>query len=106
MNNKNCNNCIGGGQLVLLAGILSIIIFRRLNVYDASLAADFFSALGDNLGILSTYVENIIEQQEELNGSNNKDDGNSASAEDIEDLQSQINQLKLYIRKLENKMDC
>jgi len=104
----NNSNCISGNQLVIIAGILSIVIAKKLNIYELSLASGFFSALGDNLGIISTYIGNIIEQQEELNGSNNDkdDDGNSASAEDIEDLQSQINQLKLYIRKLENKMDC
>lgn len=103
----NNNNCISGNQLVIIAGILSIIISKRLNIFQLSLAADFFSALGDNLGIISTYIENIIEQQEELNGSGSDNDkGNSASAEDVEDLQNQINQLKLYIRKLENKIDC
>lgn len=102
MNNKNC---ISGNQLVIIAGILSIIISQRLNIFQLSLAADFFSALGDNLGILSTYIENIIEQQETLNGSGSDKD-NSASADDVEDLQNQINQLKLYIRKLENKIDC
>ncbi len=102
MNNKNC---ISGNQLVIIAGVLSIIISQRLNIFQLSLAADFFSALGDNLGILSTYIENIIEQQEALNGSGSDKD-NSASADDVEDLQNQINQLKLYIRKLENKIDC
>jgi peptidoglycan hydrolase CwlO-like protein len=104
----NNNNCISGNQLVIIAGILSIIIAQRLNIFQLSLASSFFSALGDNLGIIETYIENIKEQQEELNERNNDkdDDGNSASAEDIEELQSQINQLKLYIRKLENKMDC
>lgn len=102
----NNSNCISGNQLVIIAGILSIVIAKKLNIYELSLASGFFSALGDNLGIISTYIGNIIEQQEELNGSDNNNNENSASAEDIEDLQSQINQLKLYIRKLENKMDC
>jgi len=100
----NNNNCLGPNQLVAIAGILSIAIAQRLTPNEIGLAASFFSAFADNLGLISEKLEICMEDQEAENG--NDDNGNNASTEDIEKLQAQINQLKCYIKKLENKIDC
>jgi hypothetical protein len=102
------NNCMGVDQLVVLAAIFSIIIARRLNINEISLASNFFSALGDNLGIIETQIGICLEQQEAENENRNGDNNsnNGSTAEDIEDLQIQINELKKYIKKLENRMQC
>jgi len=105
----NNNNCIGPNQLVALAGILSIVIARKLNLYELSLASCFFSALGDNFGIISTQIGNMMEQQENVNSNGNggvDNNKNGASSKDIEALQIQIDQLKCYIENLESKIDC
>ena len=55
-------NKISGYDLIALASSLSIFIGEQLSSNDLAILASFFSALGDNLGIISTsksYYKNI-----------------------------------------------
>lgn len=46
-------NKISGYDLIALASSLSIFIGEQLSSNDLAILASFFSALGDNLGIIS-----------------------------------------------------
>lgn len=49
----NYLNDLSGEELVALAAILSIYISQGLSPDQISVLGDFFSALGDNLSLLS-----------------------------------------------------
>ena len=50
----NLFNNISSAELVALAGIFSVMISQGLNQDDIATLASFFSAIGDNLGIISS----------------------------------------------------
>lgn len=50
----NCFNDFSGEELVALASILAIYFGQGLTSDELSVLSGFFSALGDNFGILSS----------------------------------------------------
>ncbi len=48
----NSNEC-SGNNLILLASSLAILISNEFNSDELNILASFFSALGDNLGLIS-----------------------------------------------------
>lgn len=50
----NYLNDLSGEELVALASILAIYLGQNLSADELSILSSFFSALGDNFGILSS----------------------------------------------------
>lgn len=51
-NNSSCNNC-SGCDLIGLAASLAIFISQQVDPDNLDVFASFFSAIGDNLGIIA-----------------------------------------------------
>ena len=49
-----CIDNLSGSELVVLASLLSISISQGLTKEEIGLLGDFFSALGDNLSLISS----------------------------------------------------
>ena len=52
------NNNLSGCDLIGLSSSLAIWLGEELSSYNLALLSNFFSALGDNLGIISTTKSN------------------------------------------------
>lgn len=55
---NTCKSSINGNEIILYATIASIIISKDLNSQELNLLGNFFQAVGQNLEVLSAYLNN------------------------------------------------
>lgn len=56
------SQCSSGDDIVLLAAALAISISKGMAIEDINILSNFFSALGDNLGIIAAKQEACIRE--------------------------------------------
>lgn len=88
-------------ELATLATIVGVIVASKLNVNGQNVVGNFIEAAGQTILLIAAQAQNIQSQQEAQNG----DNGSNSSKINNSDLQKQINELKEYIKKIEDNMN-
>lgn len=89
-------------QLATLATVIGIIIASKYNVSQQNVVANFLFSVAQTIFIITAQIENLNAQEDNQCGGN----GNNNSNQNNKDLQDQINEIKLHIKKFENDMNC
>jgi len=89
------------GELATLSTIIGIMIAAKLNINQQNVVGNFLDGVGQTLFIIAAQAQNLQPQA----GAQNGDNGNSNSSGSNVDLQNQIDELKKYIKKVEDNMN-
>ncbi len=82
-------------ELASLASIIGVIVASKLSVNGQNVFGNFIEAVGQTILLIAAQAQNI--QTPSDNGNNNSSSSNT-------DLQKQIDELKDYLKKIENNM--
>ncbi len=89
-------------ELATLAIVLAIIIAGKLNIDQQNVIGNLVLGVGQSILIIAAQGQYVETQKQNQLG----DNGNSKSSGSNKDLQKQIDELKEYIKKLEDNMSC
>lgn len=84
-------------ELATLATAVGIIIASKLNINEQNVIGNFLDGVGQCICIIAAQTQNVQAQQQSQSG-------NSGSNVNNMDLQKQIDELKTYIKNIENNM--
>lgn len=89
-------------ELATLATVIGVLIAAKLNTGEQNIIGNFLTGVAQTVLIIAAQTQNLETQQQNQRG----DNGNSNSNDNNKDLQGQIDELKEYIKKLEDNMNC
>jgi hypothetical protein len=88
-------------ELATLSTIIGIMIAAKLNINQQNVVGNFLDGVGQTLFIIAAQAQNLQPQV----GVQSGDNGNSNSSGSNVDLQKQIDELKKYIKRVEDNMN-
>lgn len=89
-------------ELATLATVIGVLIAAKLNNSEQNVIGNFLQGVGISITIIAAQAQNLETLEQNQCG----DNGNSNSNDNNKDLQRQIDELKGYIKKLEDNMNC
>ena len=99
-------------ELATLATVVGVIIAAKLNANGQNVVGNFILSAGQSILIIAAQTQSLEAQKQNQcgdNGNNNSKGSNSEnsnSKNSNKDLQKQIDELKDYIKKFEENMNC
>lgn len=94
------------GELATLATIIGIIIASKLNINQQNVVGNFLDGVGQTIFIIAAQAQNLQAQVQNPGGDNgNSNLSGSNSDNSNKNLQKQIDELKEYIKKIEESMN-
>lgn len=88
-------------ELAILSAVIGIIIASKYNINQQNVVGNFLDGVGQTLFIIAAQAQNL----QPASGNSDANNGNSNSNSSNVDLQKQIDELKDYIKKFEEKMN-
>lgn len=89
-------------ELAVLSTVLGILIAAKLNTNEQNIIGNFLVGVGQTILTIAAQFQNLESQEENQNEDNKSNNSNSSN----KDLQKQIDEIKAYLKKLEDSMDC
>ena len=89
-------------ELATLATVIGVLIAAKLNANEQNVIGNFLTGVAQTVLIIASQNQNLQTQEEDQSG----DNGNSNLSDNNKDLQRQIDELKGYIKKLEDNINC
>jgi hypothetical protein len=89
-------------ELATLATVVGVLIAAKLNVNEQNVIGNFLTGVAQSILIIASQAQNIEAQEE----NQCEDNGKSNIGDNNKHLQKQIDELREYIKKFEDNMNC
>ncbi len=89
-------------ELATLATVIGVLIAAKLNTSEQNIIGNFLTGVAQTVLIIAAQGQNLETLEQNQCG----DNGNSNLSDNNKDLQRQIDELKGYIKKLEDNINC
>jgi len=87
-------------ELAIFSTVIGVIIASKYNINQQNVVGNFLDGVGQTLFIIASQAQNLQPVAGNSGANNGDNNSNSSNVE----LQKQIDELKAYIKKFEDKM--